>query len=153
MRLHVLQPGVQGHPANVKIQTSRCLLAVPVTCAETCSAALADPTSQPESFNSPPTLQPPEQPSPISREYEIRSPSILGARPASQGSSMSHSTTHQGLSPSSAPPVVPFTSQEAVLMRNFIENMASWVRLHAPSPGKKYLLINKGGRDRHEAPF
>lgn len=81
---------------------------------------------QPESFNSPPTLQPPELPSPISREYEIRSPSILGARPASQGSSMSHSTTHQGLSPSSAPPVVPFTSQEAVLMRNFIENMASW---------------------------
>ncbi|KAH7152703.1 hypothetical protein EDB81DRAFT_432180 [Dactylonectria macrodidyma] len=39
---------------------------------------------------------------------------------------MSHSTTHQGLSPSSTPPVVPFTSQEAVLMRNFIENMASW---------------------------
>ncbi|KAH6889652.1 hypothetical protein B0T10DRAFT_528917 [Thelonectria olida] len=38
---------------------------------------------------------------------------------------MSYST-HQGLSPSSSPPAVPFTSQEAILMRNFIENMALW---------------------------
>ncbi|KAI5468136.1 hypothetical protein BGZ63DRAFT_460005 [Mariannaea sp. PMI_226] len=72
-----------------------------------------------EQLPSPPTG------SPYSGTHEITSPPLLGARPGSQGSSLSYST-HQGFSPSSSHPVVPFTKREAVLMRNFVENMASW---------------------------
>jgi hypothetical protein len=85
----------------------------------------SDNLSPQEPFHSPPARIP--TPSNGPQTPGISSPSILGGRPASQGSSMSYST-HQGLSPSSSPPVVPFTSQEAILMRNFVENMALWVR-------------------------